>query len=153
MEQQDSLFTLSIDPTVKAHMNETAKWTRFLAIAGFVFLGIALLASIFGITLMTSSNTMRVPESSEGETVQTAYRIGTVIGMVLMLLVAFFPLYFLLQFSNQLRAALRSNDQHELTLSFQNLKRYFRYLGIMMIILLGIYALAFLLGLMFQAGR
>ena len=43
MEQQNQnqdadLFGLSIDTTGRAHLTEAAKWARFLAIVGFVFI-------------------------------------------------------------------------------------------------------------------
>jgi hypothetical protein len=47
-----------------------------------------------------------------------------------------------------MQAALRQSDQLALTTSFKNLKFCYKYLGILTIVLLGIYALAFIVGLM-----
>ena len=32
-----NLFGLNVDQSIKAHLYETAKWGRFLAIVGFIF--------------------------------------------------------------------------------------------------------------------
>jgi hypothetical protein len=45
------------------------------------------------------------------------------------------------RFASQMKTALYSNDQESLNTSFQNLKRYFRYLGIITIIGMGIWIL------------
>jgi hypothetical protein len=46
-DQHASLFSLSIEPVTKTHLNETAKWARFLAISGMVFLGLAVVGILF----------------------------------------------------------------------------------------------------------
>jgi hypothetical protein len=150
MEQQ-VLFTLSIDQSANNHLKEAAKWARFLAITGMIFLAIALLASIASITILSGNTDLSLPMNRNNEIESgTAYKVGTVIGILMMLSVLFFPLLYLLQFSNKIRAALKSSEQMDLDLAFLNLKRYFRYIGIILIIILGIYALTFLLAI---AGR
>ena len=53
MEQQNQnqeadLFGLSIDTTGRAHLTEAAKWARFLAIVGFVFIAFFAVFAIAG---------------------------------------------------------------------------------------------------------
>jgi len=43
------------------------------------------------------------------------------------------------RFANQMKTALYGNDQEDLNASFQNLKKYFRYVGIITIISLGMW--------------
>lgn len=149
MEHHESLFTLSIDNTAKSHLNDTARWAKFLAIAGMVFLVIALAASILSVTVLADSDFSVLVNDAERDQFTTATKIGTVVGMLMMLIIAFFPLLFLLQFSNKLRSALRSNNQEAMNLAFLNLKKYFRYIGIIMIIILSIYALVFFVAFLF----
>jgi hypothetical protein len=70
-----------------------------------------------------------------------AYGSGVAAGsafiFVIMAVVAFLPFLYMLRFSNQMRIALAGNDQENLNASFQNLKRYFRYVGIITIIGIG----------------
>src|SRR4030095_2241889 len=53
MEQQDQiqdagLFGLSIDTTGREHLKEAARWARFLAIVGFVFIALVAIFLIAG---------------------------------------------------------------------------------------------------------
>jgi hypothetical protein len=49
-----------------------------------------------------------------------------------------------MRFANRMRLALYGNDQQALNLSVQNLKVFFRYIGIITIIVLSLYALVFI---------
>jgi Family of unknown function (DUF5362) len=89
---------------------------------------------------------------TSGEEMTTAMKVGTIIGITIVIAIAFFPLMFLLQFANQTKRALAANDQAGLNSAFQNLKKYFRYLGIILIIVLSLYALMFVLLFVMGAG-
>jgi hypothetical protein len=144
MEQSGdvSLFNLSIDATSKEHLNETAKWARFLSIAGFIFLGIIVIAGIV-FTVFLSSTMSGI---SDGEFGAPGAIAGIGVGMaffyLLLAAVWFFPLVYLYRFSISLRKAVAGDDQQALNLAFQNLKVCFRYVGIVTIIILTIYAIA-----------
>jgi small-conductance mechanosensitive channel len=150
MDQNQNLFSLSIDPVTKAHLNDTAKWARFLAIVGMVFLGLIVIAAFFGLTMTGTSSVsfQGVERSDEMVNVMRVAMIGISIAVTV---IAFFPLLFLLQFANRMRRSLAANDQEELNHSFQNLKKYFRYLGIITIIFLAFYGIIFVLGIMGSA--
>jgi len=65
---------------------------------------------------------------------------------VAMAVLYFFPFLFLYRFSNRMQSALRSNDQQTLINSLGNLRAYFRFVGILVIIGLAFCALAFIFG-------
>jgi hypothetical protein len=139
--QNASLFNLSIEPITKSDLLETAKWARFLAIVGFVFLGLMLVGGIALTTVMATS----FGSSEFGSTgMMAGFGTGMVIFYVLIAALWFFPLLYLMRFSNRMRTALNSNDQPALNQSAQNLKVFFRYIGIITIIVLSLYALAFI---------
>lgn len=139
-----SLFSLSIDPITKAHLTDTAKWARFLAIAGIVLLCLAVLFTVLTLTVLPNTLFTGVTYSGAGQDeMTTTVKIFSVILMLIFFIIAFFPMWYLLQFANKMRTALYSNDQEALNNSFLNIKRYFRYVGIIMIIVLAIYGLAF----------
>lgn len=143
------LFNLSIDPVTKTHLSETAKWARFLAIAGMVFMGFAVVAIIAFVVYLNSSSVF----SSDGYPganpfSNAGFSVGIAFFYVLLLLIWFFPLLFLLRFANKMKVALAGNDQQALTTSAQNLKICFRYVGIITIIILAIYAIAFVFGIL-----
>ena len=149
MEQPSSLFSLSIDPVTKAHLSETAKWARFLAIMGFIlvllFLGVGVYASI-----ILSRFDSAFSGSSRYRGMGYGFGAGMLVGYVIAALVAFFPLLFMLRFANKMRRALNTDDQALLNSSFQNLKIYFRYIGIIAVISIVIMALSFFMGVAFS---
>ncbi len=129
MQENSSLFSLAIDPVTKAHLSEAARWARFLAIVGFVFLLFTVLSGLYVSVVLSSFGTTRDITgmmSIAGAGLAIVYIIGAAI--------AFFPLLFTFRFANQMREALNSNNQALLNSSFQNLKIFYRYLGIVTII-------------------
>lgn len=139
--QTSSLFSLSIDPVTKAHLSETARWARFLAIVGMIGLALMVVFGVFySIWLSTAIGSLY---NQVGVESPSRYNAGAAVGSVAMFvitaLVGFFPLLFIYRFSVQMKAALTSNDQESLNSSFQNLKRYFRYFGVITIIGMGLW--------------
>lgn len=155
MEQttSTSLFSLSIDPVTKAHLTETARWARFLAIIGFVFLALMLVGGIISIATM-SYLTGNMGGDAAGFSMFAGYGIGFfAFFFIIIAVIVFFPLMFMLRFANQMKAALNSNDQQKLNTSFQNLKAYFRFWGIITIISLAFYAILLVFGVFGAALR
>lgn len=146
--QTTSLFTLSIDPTSKSHLTEAAKWARFLAIVGMVSLALMIVFALFFSTMMaTSENPFEEPVEG-GSGLMSGVGVGMALLYIVIAVIWFFPLLYLLRFSNTMKAAINSNDQNALNVSFQNLKSCFRYVGIITIILLIIYALIFVFAIL-----
>ena len=154
MEQtaNTSLFSLSIDPVTKAHLSEAARWARFLAIIGIVFLVIMVCAGLFMATMMSSTMSQFDSSGYPSSNVFAAFGPGIAILYIIIAVIMFFPMLFLLRFSNKTRAALAGNDQQTLNDSVQNLKAYFRYLGILMIIWLVFFVIGLLFGVMGAAA-
>ena len=145
MEENKPLFSLTIDNVSKEHLFVIARWARFLGIVILVLMGIAILA-----TLYTATLTVDVPPGFENELrsqAQRTLRTSAIIGSLVILGVTIPPTIFLLQFSGRIKIALLSENQELLNDSLKQLKRYFRYIGILLIILLAFYALAFLVAL------
>lgn len=142
--QSSELFSLSIDPMTKSHLGETAKWARFLAICGMIMLGLAFFGVIyFAYTMSAMTSSFGDIEGMEG--VRTGPFAGFGVGMavfyILLLVFWFFPLMYMLRFASRMRTALAGNDQQALNTAFQNLKICFRFIGIVTIIILAIYAI------------
>ena len=153
MEQSStsSLFSLSIDPVTKAHLSEAARWARFLAIVGMIFLVLMIIVGVFGTAMMFSA-TSRM-EGEYGGSGMGMYSSGFFATYIIILAVIyFFPLLFTLRFANNMRTALTANDQQALNTSFQNLKACFRFLGILTIIGLVFMAIAFVFGMIGAAA-
>jgi hypothetical protein len=147
--QTSSLFNLSVDQTGRAHLAETARWAKFLAIIGFIMCGLIVLIGLFFgsiFSLFTSPysnspyNDLSVRGSGFGAIMAVYY--------IVIALIYFFPCLFLYRFANKMKTALASNEQDVLNTSFQNLKASFRYVGIVTIIFLAFFILAFIVGIL-----
>jgi hypothetical protein len=144
-ENQNQLFSLTIDPLVKSHLVDTAKWARFLAIAGIILLSLGVLFTILNVTVLKNSGLTRYTYNGvEQEELTAGLKATVFILMLIIFAIAFFPMWYLLQFANKMKIALYSNDQEALISSFLNIKRYFRYVGVITIIVLVFYGLAIL---------
>ncbi len=143
-----SLFSLNIDPVTKTHLGETARWARFLAILGMAVLALGLIVSLMGATMFTRFFGFPTGIEDESNAALGAVRIGMVIGTLIVSAIFFFPLLFLLRFANAMKRAIAANDQLRLNVAFQNLKVYFRYLGILVIILVVLYGIIIAIAVM-----
>lgn len=151
--QSESLFSLSIDPVTKTHLSETARWARFLAIIGMIGIVLMVVGGVaYSIWLSTAVQSLNDRVIREPGSFETAFVFGTAIGFIIMAAIAFFPLMYMLRFSNRMRRALDANDQESLNVSFQNLKIYFRYLGIITIIIIGLWVIRIVMLMLTEMG-
>ena len=130
------MFGLGIDQMSRAHLSEAAKWARFLAICGFVLLGLMVIYGI-GISIVFTnmmSSYDEMPVDYRGSGLRGILGIWMSVFYIICAVIAFFPYFFLFRFANKMKAALLSNDQTVLNDSFMNLKILYRYMGIVTII-------------------
>lgn len=147
-QSQSQLFSLTIDPVIKSHLSETAKWGKFLAILGFVVCGLIIIVGLFFGTIFSSLMSRSPEVSYEGNISSGSVGAMAAIIYIIIAVVYFFPCLFLYRFSTKMKTALNGNEQTDLTLSFQNLKSLFRYVGVITVILLAIYLLIFLFAIL-----
>lgn len=143
MEDQQHLFELQLDPASQASLSETARWGKFLSIMGFIFMGLLVIEALFIGTIM-STLTNSLPGYQSG--------IPGVFMTIFILLIAaiwFVPNLYLYKFSTQIKRALQSSDQEQLTQAFASQKTLFKFIGIVTIIYLGIIALTIVGALIF----
>lgn len=130
---------LVIDWRSKEFLKETAKWTKFLAILGFIGVGFMVLGSIS--ILFSSSSFMS----------NDAFPFGGRIFMMLLYLafavLYYFPISYLYQFSENTKKAIENNDNNAIRDAFEFLKSHYKFMGILTIILLSFYAIMIFIGL------
>ena len=130
---------LVIDWRSKEFLKETAKWTKFLAILGFVGIGLMVLGSL--VVLFAPSSLM-----SNGD-----FPFGGKIFMMLLYLafavLYYFPISYLYQFSENTKKAIENNDNNAIRDAFEFLKSHYKFMGILTIILLAFYAIMIFIGL------
>lgn len=131
------------------YLNTTRKWTMFFAILGFIFIGLMLLGCVIAGVLLNS-----LPGLSEFESVEDMESVGLMAGaarimlivfMVIFAIIYFFPFYYLLRFSQHTSRAIKKLSSEELTMALRNLKAYWLYIGVLVIIVLSVYLLIFII--------
>lgn len=142
MQDNQSLFSLSFDSIAKSHLIDTARWARFIAISGMIIIGLFIIAAFVGIGFSNTTTTYSPPGTVDmSDEISGALRMGMIIVSIVMGIITFFPLLFLLRFSNHMKTAIHANDQEAMNEAFLNMKRYFRFLGILFILGLVFYVL------------
>jgi heme/copper-type cytochrome/quinol oxidase subunit 2 len=134
METNSGEKKILIDNGTLKNLNSIRKWTTFLSIMGFIFLGLIIVAGmatgLFLTTFKTREATMGIPES-------------LVISLLLIAgTIYFFPVFFLFRFSRSIRDAIQNTDQQKFEKGLRNLRLFFTYLGIILILVLSIYVMA-----------
>ncbi len=133
LDSQLSNEQLSLNPEIRSFLKETAKWTFFISIIGFIYVGIIVIA---GIAMGFSSGFM--PDTGTPMPISMG-AIGIV--YAILGLVTLIPFLYLFRFSTNMSTALRNNSESSLTASFSNLKSHYKFYGIFIIVALGIYVL------------
>lgn len=138
----DSTFEGGMNSEMKSYLMETAKWGKFISIVCIVIGGLNVLVAIFaGGTIASIAQMSEVMIGS-----------GLILGFYLFLAaMIIIPSIYLLNFSTKAISSLRSGSEGELTESFRNLKSYFKFVGIVLAIIIGLYALIFVIALLTSA--
>jgi hypothetical protein len=115
-------------------LNTTRKWTMFLAIIGFILLGLFI---VIGVITGTFLSAFKSGETGPGIHESLMYIIFLALAVIY-----FFPVYFLFRFSKHTAHAVQTLDKQELHKAFRNLKSHFVYIGVLIIIVLLFYVVA-----------
>lgn len=137
-DNKTDLLQLGISDRANLYLKEAARWARFLAIFGFVIMAVVVLAGI-GLTTYFSALMASEFGAMGGAILPVIY--------ILFSLLYFFPCLYLFRFASKTRAAVLSSDAALLEAGLKNLKAFFRYMGILLIVVLAFYALAFVIAL------
>jgi hypothetical protein len=138
MEQENQgLFDLHLDEQIISHFSESARWAKFIAIVGFIFCLFMIMAAIFMGAMFSSmgSAVPGFPAVAGGGLISGLYLVFA--------LIFFFPNLFLFRFGSQIQQSIRLNEQPRLQNSLRNLKAYFRFIGILYIVIIAFYVLIF----------
>ena len=141
--QETSLFGFGIDQISRVHLSEAAKWAKFLSIVGFVMCGLVVIIGIFAGSIFATMSGVYSDEFRSSSGISSGIGAMMAFFYIGFAILYFFPCLFLFRFANRMKSALSTNDQLTLNSSFQNLKVMFRYVGILTIIVLSLYALLF----------
>jgi hypothetical protein len=131
MEAAPENKRIEVEQDTLAQLNTARKWAMFLAIMGFIFLGLVLIIGLLAGTFLTAFSTgqkgLGIPESM------------MFIPIILLGAIYFFPVLFLFRFSKHTSHAVNTLSKIEFHKAVKNLKAYFAYIGILIIIILSLY--------------
>ena len=121
---------------IKSYLMEASKWGQFLAIVGYVMMGLLVLVAIV----------MMFAMSVVSQVAQSKFPLW-MLGLVYILLagIYYIPITYLYKFSVQMQKAIQMQNEGLLTSGFQNLKSLFKFMGIFTIVMLALYGLALLI--------
>ncbi|HTI12130.1 MAG TPA: DUF5362 family protein [Puia sp.] len=138
-----SLFELQIDTDVTTYLRESARWAKFVAIIGYICCGFILLLLLLAAGAAVKNN----PGAEQWNVL-----VGAIF-FILIIPIVFFPCLYLYKFASRMQAALHSNDQEQLIRSFRSLKSCYRFVGILMLIYLGLTVLLFIFNVFGKVAR
>lgn len=117
-------------------LRESAKWCKFLAIVGFIGIGLILLLAVFiGSVMSMLPSNGNVPFGAMKGILSAVYVV--IAGLY------FFPVYYLYKYATDTKIAIETQNEELLTSGLGFLKSHHKFLGIMTIVILSLYALMF----------
>ncbi|MFZ1749544.1 MAG: DUF5362 family protein [Saprospiraceae bacterium] len=128
---------LIINQKSKEFLAETAKWAKFLAIMGFISIGIIILIAIFLSFFMDKL----IGSSPEMAGIGMGFSALLPLIYIVMGAVYLYPILKLYHFAVNTKRALLQNNSDTIQVAFENQKSMFKYMGILMIVILGLYML------------
>lgn len=138
----ESKNDLVLEVQAEVYLRETAKWAKFLAIIGFIFMGLMVLGSLAVFAFAGSIGSLM------------PFPIGGIGFLYLVLAgVYFFPIYYLLQFANKAKLALANNSTQSLTESMKNMKSLYKFMGIFTIVMLALYPIGIIATVIFATSQ
>ena len=122
LQSQIGTPDLKLTPESMTYLSSVATWTKFLAIVGFVVVGLIVVIAIFVGAMISSYAYLPI----SGMSLTVIYLIIAII--------YFFPVLFAYKFATNLRKAITFKDTPKLTESFKNLNYYCLYVGVLTVI-------------------
>lgn len=135
MENFTETKKLELTQKFLSYFKETGGWALFLAILGFVAIGLMILGGLIIGLIMMSSHYVK------------DLAILMMVLYVVMGLIMFFPTFYMLKFATGIRAAVKSGNDNDYDNAFRNLKNYFKFVGIMTIVVIALYIILIIIAM------
>lgn len=140
MDQSSGLSSADL-----SNLKNSAKWAKFIGIVGFVFTGLLVLLALVMMLFMGSALS-----DLDGLDIFSGGALGAV--YLILALPYFFISLYLYRFGSRTGRAVRSSDMGLLSQGLEQLNKYFTLFGILLAVMIGLYALIFLLALIGGIG-
>jgi hypothetical protein len=140
-EKQTENYENQLTTAAVGFLQESAKWSKFMAIIGFIGIGLMVLVSLFmaiGFSAMSASTMPELPFPMS---------VFSIL-YVLFAVIYFFPVYYLYQYATKTSAALHSKNKQLLADGLENLKSHHKFLGIFTLIIFSLYGFIFVFAIL-----
>jgi len=131
MEEINKDTGLEMSGSSQEHLSGAANWAKFIAIVGFVGVGMMVIGGLLFGTIMSA-----IDPEMEGLPFPTVL-ISFI--YIIFAVVYFFPVLYLYRFTVHSRKALSQSDSGILSDALKNLKLHYRFFGIVIIVGIGMY--------------
>lgn len=136
-DSEDSFASITED--MISSMKQSSSWIRFLAICGFVYAGFIIAAGVLSVSIFiflgsASSNTIAAELGMDP--LLFGIMITILILAVGMLIIV--PFRFLYNFGTKMRTYVQTGNESALELAFMNNKSFWKFCGIVTIVLLAL---------------
>jgi hypothetical protein len=138
---QPEPVSLTVTEDIRSFIYESSKWTKFLAIVGFVFTGLMVMLSLSVSAIISSMNNMVGAQNNPYAAMGTGF---LTVFLLVMAAIYFYPSFILFKFSTSAKQAVLYGDQESLSVAMNKMKSFFKFWGILLIVILGFYGLAIL---------
>ncbi|MDD5151035.1 MAG: DUF5362 family protein [Flavobacterium sp.] len=136
--EENSTFEMQLNESAKGFLKEIAKWAYFLSILGYIGIGLIVLMAVFAGALFSFIGSMSQEMGGGFGSMGGSFISGLYLVMAALY---FFPVYYLNKFASIAKAALRDNNSESLASSLEYLKSHYKFMGILMIVMMCLYAL------------
>lgn len=136
INNQSNQNSIELLPEGVSHLNEARKWSMFLAVLGFIGVGFMLIAAIFVGAIFSFVGDDSLP-AGLGFGLSALY--------VILAVAYFFPIYFLLKFSQKAKLSVQESSSSRLVETISNLKLHYKFIGIMSIVMMVLYPIVMII--------
>ncbi len=128
---------MQLTDQAKKYLLEACKWANFIAIFGFIAIGLLIIMSFSIGSIMAN-----LPEGSLGGISPKFFSFFYLIAAG----IYFIPVFFLFQFGQKTKQALLEDDHNLLTFGLKKLRSHYKFIGVLIIIFIVFYLLLILFG-------
>lgn len=136
---------MTVSEEDKLYLKQGGTWARFIAIMMFIGLGLGLLFMLLSVIVVAAAGVS--PSDIYGNMYSNpmaAALYGKIfwpimILAIIVMLVYFFPAFYLFRFGTRARKAAEGDDQEAMTESLRNMRNYFRFVGWFIIAMIAFY--------------
>ena len=128
---------MQLSDQAKKYLLEASKWANFIAIFGFIAIGLLIIMSFSIGSIMAN-----LPEGSLGGLSPKFFSFFYLIAAG----IYFIPIFFLFQFGQKTKQALLEDDHNLLTFGLKKLRSHYKFIGVLIIVFIVFYLLLILFG-------